>query len=40
MPELRAVGASHFAACHFPVVDTVSEPKSLAPIAYSVEQKS
>ena len=40
MPELRAVGASHFAACHYPVVDTVSEPKSRAPIAYSEEQKS
>ena len=40
MPELRAVGASHFAACHYPVVDTVSEPKSRTPIAYSEEQKS
>jgi oligopeptide/dipeptide ABC transporter ATP-binding protein len=40
MPELHAVAAGHFAACHYPIGEAMAEPKSRAPVAYANEQKS
>ena len=40
MPELRAVAEGQFAACHYPVIDAVSERKLVAPVIFSGDDQA